>query len=159
MRARKASDSDGPRMRSSEVLLTSATLSVLLSKRRGRRVLTTWEGFSSSVLKNQNRFFMSKTYVSHRVYQQKDLDLHNEISNEANQWQKDVFKRRGQRQGLTTQCAQMSCLDGTDVALWWNGIIGKCIALRTRRHQTTRYYWTVINQMHYAFLRSPSEGD
>lgn len=85
MRARKASDSDGPRMRSSEVLLTSATLSVLLSKRRGRRVLTTWEGFSSSVLKNQNRFFMSKTYVSHRVYQQKDLDLHNEISNEANQ--------------------------------------------------------------------------
>ncbi|XP_010769119.1 LOW QUALITY PROTEIN: E3 ubiquitin-protein ligase UBR4 [Notothenia coriiceps] len=53
IRARKASDSAGPRMRSREVLLISATLSVLLSSRRGSRVRTTWEGFNSSVLRTQ----------------------------------------------------------------------------------------------------------
>lgn len=76
----------------------------------------------------------AKEFISRRFF-----NLHNEVSNQANQWEKDVFKRRGQRQGLTTQCAQVSCLDGTDVALWWNGIICKCIALK-RYHQFC-YLW------------------
>ena len=53
MRARKASDSAGPRMRSSEVLLISATLSVLLSSSSGSRERSTWAGFSSSVLEGR----------------------------------------------------------------------------------------------------------
>lgn len=69
MRARKASDSDGPRMRSNEVLLISATLSVLLSRRRGSKVRTTCEGFSSSVLRRQTYSNINwRLQVSHWLY-------------------------------------------------------------------------------------------
>lgn len=46
-----------------------------------------------------------------------DTDLHNEVARQAHQRQQDVFKRRRQRQGLAAQRAEVSCLDGTDVAL------------------------------------------
>lgn len=72
---------------------------------------------------------------------------HNEITRETNQRQEDVFKRRGQRQRLTTQCPKMSCLDGTDVALWWNCIIGKCISLRKEKTEKS-YNSKLQNQSH-----------
>lgn len=46
-----------------------------------------------------------------------DKYLHNEVTSEADQREQNVFKRGGKRQGLTTQCPKVSCLDGTDVAL------------------------------------------
>ena len=65
-------------------------------------------------------------------------NLHNEVSGEADQREEDVFERRGQSQGLVTERAQMSRLDGTDVALGRDGVVGERITLREETRQVSR---------------------
>lgn len=72
----------------------------------------------------------------------RDKYLHNQVTSEADQREQNVFKRRGKRQGLTTQSPKVSCLDGTDVALWWNGIIGKCISLK--KEEKSRIFEMIV---------------
>lgn len=56
-------------------------------------------------------------------------DLHKQVSSEAHQREEDVLEGGGQRQGLVAQGAQVSRLDGTDVALRRDGVVGKGISL------------------------------
>lgn len=82
---------------------------------------TTCAVLSSSVLRGQARSNISGKEIVQGlgsiILNRLDKDLHNEVTRQAHQRQQDVFKRRRQRQGLAAQRAEVSCLDGTDVAL------------------------------------------
>lgn len=50
-----------------------------------------------------------------------------------------MFQGSRQGQTLATQSPQVSSLHGADITLRWDGVIGKCIALKGREN---RVEWT-----------------
>jgi len=75
------------------------------------------------------------------------VDLHDQVAGEPDQGQQDVFEGGRQGQGLAAQGAQVSRLDGADVALRGDGVVGKRIALWRSHSQTissSHILWSLL---------------